>query len=125
MKLLDVKAEQSESDAKKESIEIVKKLDLGGHNDPVVPELVYFKDDEDIRQLIHMRMDNKSYLKSKECKIKYSNSVGIKSTNAAKIQGAMNKMGCGSAEVSLMDESLNESYTTLIYRIEFPEQKKE
>ncbi len=91
--LLDVKAEHSEDVVKKEAIEVEKVIDCSGHDDPQVPELVYFKDNEDIQQLIYMRIDDKSRLNSKECKLKYSNSSGIKASEAVKIKGALDKMG--------------------------------
>lgn len=118
-KLVDVKAEHDEKEMKKESIEVAKALDLGGHSDPQVPELVYFKDNADIQNLIYMRMDKKNNLKKKECSIKYSYSSGITESDAAKIQGAVDKMGGGSAGVSLVNETLTENHTTLIYKIEF------
>lgn len=118
-KVLDVKAEHSDVEVKKESIEVERRLDLSGHDDPQVPELIYFKDDADIQNLIFMRLDKKSYLKNKECKIKYSNSSGIKASDAVKLQGALDKMGGGNAGVSILNETLNENCTTLIYKIEF------
>jgi hypothetical protein len=118
-KLVDVKAEHSESESKKESMEVAKVINASGHDDPQVPDLVYFKNDEDIQNLIFMRMDNKSKLTDKECSIKYSNSSGIKSADAAKIQGAVDKLGGGSAGVSITDETLTENYMTLIYKIVF------
>ena len=118
-KIVEIKAEHSDNELKKESNEDEKILDLSGHDDPQVPELIYFKDDVDIQSLINMRMDKKSYLKSKECKIKYSNSSGIKESDAAKIQGALDNFGNGNAGVSILNETLNESCTTLIYKIEF------
>ena len=117
--LLDVKAEHSEDTVKKEAVEIEKVIDCSGHDDPQVPELVYFKNNEDIQQLIFMRIDNKSRLNNKECKLKYSSSSGIKASDAVKIKGALDKMGGGTAGASILNESLNESCTTLIYRIEF------
>ena len=118
-KLADVKAEHSSSEVKKESIVLERKMDLSGHDDPQVPELIYFKDDIDIQGLIHMRIDDKSYLKNKKCKIKYGNSCGIKESDAVKIQGALDKMGGGSVGASVANEVLMEHSTTLIYRIEF------
>lgn len=118
-KLVDAKAEHEEKTVSKESIEVEKVIDTTGHNNPQVPDLIYFKDDEDIKNLIYMRIDTKSKLKSKECKIKYSNSLGIKSSDAAKIQGALDIIGGGSADISIMNETLNENCTTLIYKIEF------
>ncbi len=118
-KIVDVKAEHSADEVNRESIEVERRLDLSGHDDPQVPELIYFKDDADIQNLIFMRMDKKSYLKNKECKIKYSNSSGIKASDAVKIQGALDKMGSGNVGVSVLNNTLNESCTTLIYRIEF------
>lgn len=117
-KIVEAKAEHNEKELNKESIEVAKALDLGGHSDPVVPELVYFKDNADIQNLIFMRMDKKNDLKKKECSIKYSYSSGITESNAAKIQGAIDKMG-GSAGASVLNESLTENHTTLIYKIEF------
>lgn len=121
-KIAEAKAEHSESEKQEEYIEVKSELDLGGHNDPHVPELVYFKKDPDIKQLIFMRMDPKSTLKKKEYSIKYSKASGIKTKDAAKIQGAIMKMG-GSAEVSLVEEASRESQTTLIYKIEFGPEK--
>lgn len=118
-KLFDIKAEHRGSEVKRESIEVERKMDLSGHDDPQVPKLVYFQNDPDIQNLIFMRCDNKSYLKNKECKIKYSNSSGINESDAAKIQGALDKMGGGTVGTTIMNEALNESCTTLIYRIEF------
>ncbi|MBR0455578.1 MAG: hypothetical protein IJJ01_02845 [Firmicutes bacterium] len=118
-KILDATAEHNESETKKESIELERVIDCSGHDDPQVPELVYFKDDEDIEQLIYMRVDSKSVLHSKECKIKYSSSSVIKKTDAAKLQGALSKMGNASVGASFMEESLVANCTTLIYKIEF------
>ncbi len=118
-KLVDVKAEHEGKEVKKDYVEVAKALDLGGHSEPVVPELVYFKDDADIQNLIYMRMDKKNNLKKKECSIQYSHSSGITESDAMRIQGAIEKMGGGSAGVSIMNETLNESHTTLIYKIEF------
>ena len=70
-----------------------------------------------------MRTDSKSYLKKKECTIKYSNSSGIKASDAAKIQGALDKIGGGTVGASIMNETLVESNTTLIYIIEFPDKQ--
>ncbi len=118
-KLVDVKAEHAESEAKKESMEMASSSNFSGHNDPQVPELIYFRDDPDIQNLIHMRIDKKSELENKEYRIKYGDSCGIKESDAVKIQGALDKIGGGSAGVSIANEALSENYTTLIYRIEF------
>ena len=118
-KIVDVKAEHNQNELKKESLVVEKTINLGGHDDPHEPDLIYFKEDEDIKNLIYMRMDPKNKLKNKECKIKCSNSSEIKSSDAAKIQGALDKMGGVSAGFSLMSETLEESCTTLIYKIEF------
>ncbi len=112
----NVSADTSRNSSKAESVEVERSIDLDGHDDPQVPELVYFKNDPDIQNLIRMRMDKKAGLRSKECKIRYSNSSGIKASDAARIQSAINGMG---ASTSILSESLNESCTTLIYKIEF------
>ena len=118
-KLVDVKVEHDGKEVKKESIEVAKALDLGGHSDPQIPDLIYFKDNADIQSLISMRLDKKNSLKKKECSIKYSYSSGITESDAAKIQGAVDKLGGGSAGVSVVNETLTENHTTLIYKIEF------
>ena len=118
-KLVDVKVEHDGKEVKRESIEVAKALDLGGHSDPQVPDLIYFKDNADIQSLIAMRLDKKNSLKKKECSIKYSYSSGITQSDAAKIQGAVDKLGGGSAGVSIVNETLTENHTTLIYKIEF------
>lgn len=117
-KKAEAKAEHEKKEKQEETIEVCSVLELGGHNNPHEPELIYFKRDPDIQKLIFMRMDPKSTLKKKEYSIKYSKAAGIKTKDAAKIQGAIMKMG-GSADVSLMEEATKESHTTLIYKIEF------
>ncbi len=114
----DIGAENSGSETSKESIEIVKELYLSGHNDPQIPKLVYFKDDPDITSLVFMRMDPKNQLKRKECVIKYSRFSGIKESNAAKVQGALDSIN-GGASISILNETKVETNTTLIYTIEF------
>jgi len=86
--------------------------------DPQPPELHYFAQDENIKELIEMRCsaDKKSMLTSYTIELNNSSSAAMSATTAAKISIAANKMGVGS---SFQAQSAREQNSKMIFKMEF------
>ena len=101
------------------SVEIAADIKFSGHNIPVVPKLVYFKNESDIEKLIQMRTGNsENKIESKTYKFQCSRSSGITEKEAAQIDAVLGQMKC-SGTASVSSEAQRESRTELEYRIEF------
>jgi len=86
--------------------------------DPQPPELHYFAQDENIKELIEMRCsaDKKSMLTSYTIELSNSSSATISATTAAKISVAANKIG---ASTSFQAQSAREQNSKMIFKMEF------
>ena len=94
----------------------------GGHNSPVRPELVYFKNENHIKDLIEMRFDPTNKLESHTYEIEYASSSSIKIKEGLKIDGALKAMKCGISEsIAACAEQSERSYFR--YTVEFPLQE--
>lgn len=102
------------------NINVAADIRFSGSNDPVMPELVYFKDDTDIASLISMRMNSSSanQIHSKTYSIKYGKSLGIQIEQKTDIQAALKLIHCKAAE-SFTQTLVKENNTMLEYYIEF------
>ncbi len=100
------------------NMEIAANLTFTGHDTPRMPQLVYFKHESDVEQLIKLRTspDKKNQLISKTYALQYSKSSGIKDNTAAQIDAALLKMNYGA---SMSNEAKRETRTILEYHIEF------
>ncbi len=119
-----VKAKASGSyereDSDYSSITIANETEFSGHDTPVMPDLVYFKNERDIQKLIEMRMDTskQNEIKSKTYSLQYNKSAGIKEKEAAKIDAVLSQLKC-SGTASVSSEAQYENRTILEYSIEF------
>lgn len=86
--------------------------------DPQPPELHYFAQDENVKELVEMRCsaDKKSMLTSYTIELSNSSSAAMSATTAAKISIAANKMGAGS---SFQAQSAREQNSKMIFKMEF------
>lgn len=101
------------------TIEIAADVTLEGHNEPKVPELIYFKNDSDIENLIKMQTGREGrQLKSKTYVFQCSKFSGMTEKTAAKIDSALRQLKC-SGSASLTGRAHQESRTYLEYFIEF------
>lgn len=101
------------------SIEIAADIKFSGHTVPVVPRLVYFKNESDMEKLIQMRTgSSENKIESKTYKFQCSRSSGITEKEAAQIDAVLGQMKC-SGTASVSSETQRESRTELEYRIEF------
>ena len=86
--------------------------------DPQPPQLHYFAQDENIKELIGMRCssDKKCTLTSYTIELNNSSSASMSATTAAKISIAANKMGAGR---SFQTQSARELNSKMIFKMEF------
>ncbi len=107
----------SYTDKKFSTVEVAAEMKFPGHG-PVRPQLKYLVNDESIKTLISMRMDEKAPLLHQKFMLKLSNSSGLKESEAIKIDAVLRGMKC-SGNTSVVSEVQNESRRYLEYEIEF------
>ncbi|MGM9948358.1 hypothetical protein [Floccifex sp.] len=100
-----------------ESIEIGAEMYLNG-GEPQMPELQYFKNDEDIISLINMRMSKINPIHSMSYDLKYSNSSQINQNIAIKIDEALSQFKM-SGTLSALEQVKREQRTIMNYKIDF------
>ena len=101
------------------TIEVAAEVDFAGGKEPELPELVYFKNESDVRALIQMRLNpNGNRILSKTYSFQYSNSSGIQVSDALKIDAALKLMRCNLSS-SVVNEAKCESSMLLEYQIFF------
>lgn len=121
VKLEKIKASGSygKADSEYSSIEIAADVKFSGHDTPVEPKLVYFKNESDIEKLVQMRTgSNKNKIESKIYRFQCNKSSGIKEKEAAQIDAVLGQLKC-SGTASISSEAQRESRTDLEYSIEF------
>ena len=90
---------------------------MDGHA-PQRPQLVYLMKDDNVQNLIHLRMTGGSGFYNHKISIKMSNSSGIKESDAMKIDAVLKGMKV-SGNATVASEAKNESRRYLEYEIEF------
>lgn len=118
-KLESMSAEHSASVDEFSSVEIAADVKFSGHDSPVAPPLVYFKNESDIVKLVRMRTSNGSNkIESKTYRFQCNRLFGAKEDDSAQISAILNGIKCtGSASFS--QNIQRESRTILEYSIEF------
>ena len=85
---------------------------------PVLPELMYFRNESDISALIQMVTVNKSKLTTRTYSMKASSSSGVSLNEAASISGMLKKIKC-KAGANFEKTAEKENNALLKYTIEF------
>jgi len=112
-----IKADHEASENKFSMIDVAAEMHMDGHA-PQMPELVYLKKDDNVQNLIRLRMTGGEGFHHHKISIKLSNSSGIKESDAVKIDAVLKGMKVsGNATVS--SEARNESRRYLEYEIDF------
>lgn len=116
------KAELSHKDSNTqfESLEVASDKKYKGHA-PNKPDLNYFKSEPDINNIIRRRLDENNPIYSDVEVFKYTNSSGIRSSDAAKIDGVLKMMKVG-GNTSISSQVDQEEKTYFEYLIEYPEE---
>ena len=88
---------------------------------PKKPKVHYFRNQNEIQHLIKLRLNKEFPLKKQVKRFKASSSFGIKSTDAAKIDVALKKIGTVGATCTMTELANSENRTVFEYEIEFPD----
>lgn len=116
-KVADADYEHHATEKKFSMVEVAAELHMAGHA-PQQPTLVYLVKDDNVQNLIHLRMNGGEDFHNHKISIKLINSSGIKESDAIKIDGVLKAMKVsGNATVS--NEARNESRRYLEYEIDF------
>ncbi len=97
-------------------VEIAAEMECIGHK-PVMPKLVYFKNDPQIQSLISLRMSDNA-MTHQIYTLAMSNSSGIKVKDAVKIDAALAAMKCA-GNTTVTSEAESESRRFFEYEIDF------
>lgn len=90
-------------------LEVAKDVEFEGNDNPIYPELVYFKEEKDILNLIQMRLDkNINQIKSKTYTLNYVSSKDIREETATSIDAVLKHLHLsGNASVASEVEAKN------------------
>lgn len=113
---LQAEAEQRLKESLK--LSVVESQMYEGHNNPVRPKLVYYKNDKALNEMIEKRISGTNHLLKHTYSIAYATSSSAKMKEAVKIDGALKSLKLGASE-SLTVCSEVESELVLSYTIEF------
>lgn len=93
-------------------------MSFADSREPQMPELHYFAQDENVKELIAMRCsaDKRGMLTSYTIELSNSSSAAMSATTAAKISLAANKLGAGS---NFQTQSAKEQNSKMIFKMEF------
>lgn len=116
-KIMDAEGENDASEKKYSMIDVAAEMHMDGHA-PKKPELVYLLKDDNVQNLIHLRMTGGDGFHHHKISIKMSNSSGIKESDAVKIDAVLKGMKV-SGNSTVVNEAKNESRRYLEYEIAF------
>ena len=97
--------------------EIAANMECIGHA-PKQPELVYFKNDPQINNLVNLRMSDNNEIKRQTYTLKLSNTSGLRMKDAMKIDAALSVMKIA-GNTTFTSEVENEARRVFEYEIEF------
>ena len=113
----NVSGDHELSEKKYSLIDVAAEMYMEGH-EPYKPKLVYLIKDDNVQNLIHMRMAGGEGFHNHKISIKMSNSSGIKERDAIKIDTALKGMRV-SGNTTVANEARTESRRYLEYEIDF------
>lgn len=116
-KIAGAETEHDASEKKYSMVDVAAEMQMDGHP-PKKPVLVYLQKDDNVQNLIHLRMTGGDGFRHHMISIKLSNSSGIKESDAVKIDAVLKGLkACGNTTV--VNEVKNESRRYLEYEIDF------
>lgn len=116
-KVVNVDGEHDASEKKYSMIDVAAEMHMDGHA-PQKPELIYLLKDENVNNLIRLRMTGGETFRHHKISIKMSNSSGIKEKDAIKIDAALKGLKV-SGNTTVVNEVKNELRRYLEYEIDF------
>lgn len=100
-----------------DKVEIEAENSFPGH-DPAEPHVRYLKYDQNVQNLIDMRMDTKGPINHQTLSIKLSSTSGLKENDAAKLDMILKSLKMA-GNTTVLSEVQNEEKSILKYEIEF------
>ena len=116
-KVVSADGDYDASEKKYSMIDVAAEMHMDGHA-PQKPELVYLLKDNNVQNLIHLRMTGGDGFHHHKISIKMSNSSGIKESDAVKIDAVLKGLKV-SGNATVVNEAKNESRRYLEYEIDF------
>lgn len=113
----NVELEHELSEKKYSVIDVAAEMFMEGHS-PQKPELLYLLKDNNVQNLIHLRMKEGEKFHHHKISIKLSNSSGMKESDAVKIDAFLKGLKI-SGNTTVASEAKNESRRYLEYEIDF------
>lgn len=92
---------------------------FNGHDEPTQPNLKWFANDENIKNLIEMRLSNSNSIKSEILELSGSTSATMTQKIACAIDGALQKIGSLKASSNTVNQAQKEQNSMLIFAIDF------
>ncbi len=93
--------------------------EFDGHNEPVQPVLKWFANDDNIKNLIEMRLSKGNSIKSEIIELAGSSSATMTQKTACAIDGALNKFGSAKVASNIEKQAQREQNSTLVFVVEF------
>jgi len=112
-----VEGEHGSSEKKYSMIDVAAEMFMDGHA-PQMPKLKYLLKDDNVQNLIQLRMAGGEGFHHHKISIKMSNSSGIKGSDAVKIDAVLKELKV-SGNTTVASEARNESRRYLEYEIDF------
>lgn len=118
---VDASEEQSFSQSSQSKKKSLANASFSGERKPTHPNLRWFIHDDNIRNLIAMRLqeDGSSTITSYSIELKGSRFSSMSATTAAKIDAAVGKLASGKSSLNLQKKANEEINHSMVYRIEF------
>ena len=93
--------------------------EFDGHNEPVQPTLKWFANDDNIKNLIEMRLSKGNSIKSEIIELAGSSSATMTQKTACAIDGALNRFGSAKVSSNIEKQAQREQNSTLLFIVEF------
>lgn len=117
MKAANADFEHHLEEKKYSMIDVAAEMEMTGHA-PKEPTLIYLLKDDNVHNLIHLRMTGGDNFHNHRISIKMSHTLGIKEKDAIKIDAVLRGMKVA-GNASVASETRNESRRYLEYEIDF------
>ena len=93
--------------------------EFNGHDNPEQPKLKWFANDENIKNLIEMRLSKQNSIKSEVLELAGSTSATMSQKTACAIDGALSKLGSAKASSNTEKQAQKEQNSILLFAVEF------
>lgn len=93
--------------------------EFNGNDEPKQPTLKWFANDENIKNLIEMRLSNSNSIKSETLELAGSASATMTQKTACAIDGALSKIGSAKISANTENQAQKEQNSTLVFVVEF------